>query len=78
MITGAQIKAAREQLKWSANELARRCRLAASTVHRAECVHGEPPITNAHAAIIRQALERAGVEFDDAGVRVSPKPKAKT
>ena len=63
MITGAQIRQARKLLGWSVKELGRRAKLAASTVHRAECVDGEPPITEAHAAVLRHVLERRGVEF---------------
>jgi transcriptional regulator with XRE-family HTH domain len=73
VITGAQIRAARKLLGWSANELARRTGMQASTVHRSECVNGEPPITTQHATVIRQALEKAGVEFtngDEPGVKL--------
>ena len=76
MITGAQIRQARKLVGWSAADLGRRAKLATSTVHRAECVDGEPPITEAHAAAIRYALERAGVDFtngDEPGVKLNPK-----
>jgi transcriptional regulator with XRE-family HTH domain len=77
VITGAQIRQARKLVGWSVARLGRRAKLAASTVHRAECVDGEPPITEAHAAAIRYALERAGgVEFtngDEPGVKLNPK-----
>jgi transcriptional regulator with XRE-family HTH domain len=73
VITGAQIRQARKLAGWSVADLGRRAKLAASTVHRAECVDGEPPITEAHAAAIRYALERAGVDFtngDEPGVKL--------
>jgi transcriptional regulator with XRE-family HTH domain len=80
VITGAQIRQARKLVGWSAADLGRRAKLATSTVHRAECVDGEPPITEAHAAAIRYALGRAGVEFingDQPAVKLSAKGKRK-
>ena len=79
MITGAQIRQARKLVGWSVKELGDRTKLAASTVQRAECVDGEPSITEAHAAAIRKALETAGVEFingDVPGVKLIPMGKA--
>jgi transcriptional regulator with XRE-family HTH domain len=76
VITGAQIRQARKLVGWSVADLGRRAKLAASTVQRAECVDGEPPITEAHAAAIRYALGRAGVEFtngDEPGVKLKAK-----
>ena len=78
MITGTQIKAARKLLGWSTLKLAQRAKMHTSTVHRAECVEGEPPITARHAAMIRIALEAAGVEFtngDEPGVKLTAKGK---
>jgi transcriptional regulator with XRE-family HTH domain len=78
VITGAQIRQARKLVGWSVADLGRRAKLAASTVQRAECVDGEPPITEAHAGAIRYALERAGVEFttgDEPGVKLRTKGK---
>ena len=80
MITGAQIRQARKLVGWSVANLGRRAKLAASTVQRAECVDGEPPITQAHAAAIRNAFGRAGVEFtnvDESGVKLSAMGKRK-
>jgi transcriptional regulator with XRE-family HTH domain len=80
VITGAQIRQARKLVGWSVKELGRRAKLAASTVHRAECVDGEPPITQAHGTAIRHALGRAGVEFtngDEPGVKLKAKGNAK-
>ena len=78
MITGAQIRQARKLVGWSVKELGGRAKLAASTVQRAECVDGEPSITEAQAAAIRKALETAGVEFingDEPGVKLIPEGK---
>ena len=76
MITGAQIKAARLLLGWGPSKLAQRAKLPSAVIHRAESVDGEPPITLYQAALIRNALERFGVEFtygDSPGVRLSAK-----
>jgi transcriptional regulator with XRE-family HTH domain len=80
VITGAQIRQARKLVGWSVADLGRRAKLAASIVQRAECVDGEPPITEGHAAAIRYALGRAGVEFtngDHPAVKLSAMGKRK-
>src|SRR5215207_11347085 len=63
VITGLQIRTARSLLGWDRRCLARACKLRSETLARAESVDGEPPITIAHARVIRDVLERAGVEF---------------
>lgn len=63
MITGAQIRAARGLIRWSADTLADRSKLGVATVRRAENVDGVPTITEANLAAIQAALEAAGVEF---------------
>ena len=63
MITGLQIRTARSLLGWDRRSLARACRLRVETLARAESVDGEPPITIAHGRVIRDVLERAGIEF---------------
>ena len=63
MITGAQIRAARGLIRWSAETLAERSKLGVATVRRAESVDGLPTITEANIAAIRAALEAAGVIF---------------
>lgn len=62
-LTGAQIRAARGLVRWSAEELARHARLGRITVTRAESTDGKPSLTEANLAAIRAALEAAGVEF---------------
>jgi len=81
LISGAQIRAARAFLRWSAEALAKRSRLGVATVRRAEAAEGEPPITLANADALRTVLEAAGVMFVDengggAGVRLKKKPLA--
>jgi len=62
---GAQIRAARALVKWSAAELAQASALGANTVRRAEVADGETSLTAANDQAIRRALEAAGVEFID-------------
>ena len=74
-ITGAQIRAARGLVRWSAAELASKSVVGFSTVRRAEAVDDTPPVTRANLEAIRRALEIAGVEFipengGGAGVRL--------
>ena len=67
MITGLQIRTARSLLGWDRRCLARACKLRVETLARAESVDGEPPITIAHARVIYDVLERAGVDFHTRG-----------
>jgi ribosome-binding protein aMBF1 (putative translation factor) len=63
MITGVQIRKARELLGWAPSRLAQRAKLHSAIVQRAESVDGEPPITVYQHALIRETLERYGIEF---------------
>ncbi|MBO0144721.1 transcriptional regulator [Agrobacterium sp. Ap1] len=62
-ITGAQIRAARGLVRWSARELANAAAVGVATVSRAEVQDGRPSITTANLKAIQQALEHAGIEF---------------
>jgi hypothetical protein len=62
-ITGAQIRAGRALLRWTAQELADASKLGVATIRRADATDEIPQITAANAAAIRQALETGGVEF---------------
>ena len=62
-ILGAQIRAARALLRWSAADLVRESGVSLATIHRAEAVDGNTTMTVANATAIRRALENAGVEF---------------
>jgi len=62
-ITGAQLRAARALLRWSAEQLAERTRIGIATIRRAENVDGPIGMTAANESSIRAALESAGVEF---------------
>ena len=62
-ITGAQIRAARALIRWSAKDLARAAGVGVATVSRAEGEDGNPTVTTANLMAMRHALEAAGVEF---------------
>jgi transcriptional regulator with XRE-family HTH domain len=73
-LSGAQIRAARALLRWSAEELARKASLGHNTIKRAEANNGKTSLTTANELAIRRALESAGVEFtngEQPGVRLS-------
>jgi DNA-binding XRE family transcriptional regulator len=68
MISGAQIRAARALLRWSARELADRCGLSQQTIQVAERSNGMPENMLAGTLMkIKTALEKGGVEFDGNG-----------
>ena len=73
MITGAQIRKARELLQWTPWYLAQVARVRLSAVQRAEASEGEPVIAPAHREAIQRVLEEAGIEFiegDEPGVNL--------
>ena len=81
-LSGAQIRAGRSLIRWSAAELAKASALGANTIRRAEVSDGETSLTLANDQAIRRALEVAGVEFIDengggAGVRLRTRAKHK-
>jgi transcriptional regulator with XRE-family HTH domain len=64
-LSSAQIRAARSLIRWSAENLARRCSLSVATIRRAELTDGETSMTAANDLAVRAALEDGGVEFID-------------
>jgi hypothetical protein len=73
-LTGAQIRAARALIRWSAVDLARASALGVNTVRRAEAADIETSLTTANELAIRRAFEAAGVEFtngDQPGLRLT-------
>jgi transcriptional regulator with XRE-family HTH domain len=64
-LTGAQIRAARALLNWSAADLARQSALGVNTIRRAEVAQDATSLTAANEMAIRRAFEAAGVEFID-------------
>ena len=73
MITGAQIRMARGDLRWSVEMLAEKANIGVSTVRRMEEVDGVPASSGRNLEAVQRALEAAGVEFTDGdspGVRL--------
>jgi transcriptional regulator with XRE-family HTH domain len=70
MLTGELIRQARNLLLWQPEKLARRARVTTETIHRAESVDGDPPVTIAHLYAIQRAFEAAGVEVTDDEVKL--------
>ena len=67
MITGEQIRRARELLGWTRFKLSSRAALHPAIVERAEKAAGALPVTAYQQALLRNALEAAGVEFTNGG-----------
>jgi transcriptional regulator with XRE-family HTH domain len=77
MLSGVQIRMARNALRWSVKDLADRSDVSTSTITRAETVDGVPKTTRANLMALKDTLEAAGIEFlgtaDDApGIRLRP------
>lgn len=62
-MTGAQIRAARGLVGWSAQRLADTSKVSLATVQRAEKEDGAVRMTAANVDAIQRTLETAGVEF---------------
>jgi hypothetical protein len=62
-IGGAQIRAARALIRWSAEDLARQSAVSLRTIRRAELSEGQTAMTAANNLSVRRALESAGIEF---------------
>lgn len=62
-MTGAQIRAARALLRWTAETLAIKSRVGVATIRRTEGFDGPVRMTAANVAAIQAALEAGGVEF---------------
>jgi ribosome-binding protein aMBF1 (putative translation factor) len=67
MLTGAQIRAGRALVGWSAATLAERAGLSYPTVQRAESTDAVPNMKTPNLLAIQRALEEAGVVFLEAG-----------
>jgi len=75
VITGGQIRKARELLCWRAWKVARHAGVSTAIVRRLEMESRYSPSNQLHALAIRRTLEAAGVEFTDdepPGVRLRP------
>jgi transcriptional regulator with XRE-family HTH domain len=74
MLTGAQIRAARGALRWSAETLSKKAKVGIQTIKRFEAVDGVPPSRSSTLLEVQATLEAAGIEFigsptDRPGVR---------
>ena len=83
MITGAQIRSARNALRWTTEELAKRSGVTARTIKRFEAVDGVPPSRSSTLLDVKAALEAAGIEFigslaDRPGIRFAATPAPAT
>jgi transcriptional regulator with XRE-family HTH domain len=80
MVSAAQCRAARGLLDWSQQELADRAGLGIVTIRQIEADITDP--RRATLVVLKQAFERAGVEFIDengggAGVRIRKRKRTK-
>jgi transcriptional regulator with XRE-family HTH domain len=78
MLTGVQIRMARNALRWSVKDLADQSDVSTSTITRAENVDGVPATTRANLLALKSTLEAAGIEFvglpdDGPGIRLQPR-----
>ena len=76
MITGAQIRSARNALRWTTEQLAKRAGVTARTIKRFEAVDDIPPSRSSTLLDVKAALEAGGVEFigsptDRPGIRLT-------
>jgi len=71
-ITPAQSRAARGFLDWNQQQLADAAATGLKTINRFEAGQTQP--TRANLAMIRQALEKAGVRFTETGGVEPQKP----
>jgi DNA-binding transcriptional regulator YiaG len=75
VITGAQIRASRAALRWTADILAFRARVGVQTIKRLEAADGVPSGRSTTLLDVQSALEAAGIEFigsptDGPGIRI--------
>jgi len=80
-ITGAQIRAARAVLRWSAETLSKRAKVGIQTVKRLEAVDSVSASRPSTLQQVQATLEAAGIEFvgspaDRPGIRVTAQVRA--
>ena len=63
MITGTQIRSARNALRWTTEQLAKRAGVTSRTIKRFEAVDDIPPSRSSTLLDVKAALEAAGIEF---------------
>ena len=69
MIVSQQIRAARAALRWSAQKLADESGLSLATIQRMEAGEGVPTGLASNVQEVQSALQRAGIEFIERGLR---------
>ena len=79
MITGMQIRAARNALRWTTERLALAAGINARTIKRFEQSDEVPPSRSSTLMDVKAALEAAGIEFigspdDGPGIRLRREP----
>ena len=72
IMTAEQVRAARALLRIEQADLSRRANVSIATLRRLEAPGGEARVSAATATAVRTALEAAGAEFIDDGVRRRP------
>jgi predicted transcriptional regulator len=72
MITSEQVRAARALLRIEQDDLARRAHISAATIRRLEAFNGIQRVSPGTVKEVQRALEEAGAEFIDDGVRRRP------
>src|ERR1700730_16552936 len=65
MLTGAQMRAARGLLHWSADKLAKASGLSLGTIQNAEKIDGMPNMQSKNLLAVKTALEKGGIVFID-------------
>jgi len=78
VITSEQIRAARALLRLGRDELARLASVSVATIRRLEAANGHERVAPATVDGVRQALETAGAEFIEDGVRHRQRTSADT
>ena len=77
MLTGIQIRAARQSLRWTVSDIANSAKVSVSTIKRIEACDGIPLVSVKNLLAVKVTLEAAGIEFigspeDGPGIRVRP------
>ena len=75
MLTGIQIRAARQCLRWTVGDIANSAKVSVSTIKRIEAYDGIPLVSVKNLMAVKVSLEAAGIEFigtpdDGPGIRV--------
>ena len=80
MLVSQQVRAARNALRWTVQDLAENAGVSVSTLKRLEASDGIPSMSAPKLALVKSAFEAAGIEFigspeDRPGIRIG-QPKS--